>query len=187
MERVLSLTTIMLIASAITGSAAAPLLHCQSVQASVTSDKIGNLTTDTSATLSGSAALRLHLSQPQRQQPYLLAKKKKEPVQTVKVTTVKLVSEDIVGTPLHTLTGEIFNNTEAPVRNVTVYYEVYTPSTNKLVDAGSIVVTPGVVASQSTGQFTASPKAGGNVKITLIEWGGSNRSYGSYSQMQVFP
>jgi hypothetical protein len=189
MERVLSLTTVSLIASAIASSATASLPFCQPVQASVISAKIGNLITNTSsATSSGLAAPQLRLSQPQRQPLLLLAKKKKkEPVQTVKVTTVKLVSEDIVGTPLHTLIGEIVNNTEAPVGNVVVYYEVYAPATNKLVDAGSIVATPSVIASQGAGQFTASPKAGGNVKITLVEWGGSNRSYGSYSQMQVFP
>jgi hypothetical protein len=121
--------------------------------------------------------------------PPRFAKKKtqEQNLRVVKVMDAAIASENIAGSWYYTLGGSVTNNSVAPVRNVVVYYEISAPGIGKIVDAGSSLVQPMVLKPGDRGEFKLSPKMGGQVKITLIEWLNPDRSYGSYSQMQVFP
>jgi len=87
----------------------------------------------------------------------------------------------------HRLTGRLINETDQPARNIQIYYEIYAPNSNRIVDAGSTTLKSRVVNSQAEAEFLIIPNAAGRVKITLVEWLSGDRDYRSYPQMQEFP
>jgi hypothetical protein len=106
--------------------------------------------------------------------------------QVVTVTNAKLVSENIGGSWFHTLTGSVENRTPNPVQTVTVHYEIVGAS-GQLTDAGSLRVETGLLPTGERVEFTTStPKAAGQVRVTLVEWLNLDRSYGSFPQRQLF-
>lgn len=140
-----------------------------------------------------SANLVLAQDQPIKiQQPIEQPKKKKrdksDPKLTlvVRVSDAKLTSENIAGAWFYTLTGTVTNNTQGMVQNVIVNYEVVAPDTGKLLAAGSTRVNPELLQNGGQGRFMVAPNAGGNVRVTLVEWSNPDRSYGSFAQLQTF-
>lgn len=115
----------------------------------------------------------------------LMAKKPPKPVE-VSVSEVKLTSENIAGAWFHTLTGKVLNQSDALVNNVVVYYEIYSEA-GKIVDAGSVQLSPPAIAKGGQGEFSITPNAAGRVKITLVRWQKPDRSSAFYTQMQLFP
>jgi hypothetical protein len=118
------------------------------------------------------------------------AEEERKRTQIVTVTAAQLVTEDIVGTAYYTIRGTLVNRTPGAVSNILVYYEVVSPSATpdsfRVVDAGTIRVPASLGVGGQT-EFSAIPKAAGQLRITLIEWLNADRSYGSFSQRQVFP
>lgn len=120
--------------------------------------------------------------------PSIIARRRSEgPPKVVKVTEVKVQSDNINGTWYHSLTGKVVNETGGSVRNIQVYYEIYQPGTNRLVDAGATTVSPNSLLSNAMGEFRDIPNQGGQVKITLVEWLSGERGYNSHPQMEQFP
>lgn len=115
-----------------------------------------------------------------------LAKQPSKP-QDAQVTTAAITSDNIVGTWFHTLTGRVANSGTTPISNAVVFYEIYQPTTEKLIDAGSTTVLPVVIPPGGEGQFQLSSNTTGRVKITLVRWQRPDRSFGTFSQMQFFP
>jgi hypothetical protein len=106
--------------------------------------------------------------------------------QVVRVSVAQLTSENIAGGWFHTLKGAVENRTPNPVVNVVVHYEIV-GADGKLADAGSVKVPTELLPPGGQVEFTSSsPKAGGQVRVTLVEWLNADRSYGSFGQRQVF-
>ncbi|WP_448533564.1 hypothetical protein [Parathermosynechococcus lividus] len=118
--------------------------------------------------------------------PAALARRREAP-KVVKVTAVTLESENIAGVWYHRLTGRLINETAQPARNIQIYYEIYAPNSNRIIDAGSTTLKSRVVNSQAEAEFLIIPNAAGRVKITLVEWLSGDRDYRSHPQMQEFP
>jgi len=118
--------------------------------------------------------------------PTALARRREAP-KVVKVTAVNLQSENIAGVWYHRLTGRLVNETTEPARNIQIYYEIYAPDSNRIVDAGSATLRSRVVNSQGEAEFLIIPNAAGRVRITLVEWLSGDRDYRSHAQMQDFP
>jgi hypothetical protein len=106
--------------------------------------------------------------------------------QVVKVNAAQLTSENVAGAWFHTLKGTVLNSTPNPVVTVVVHYEIV-GADGKLVDAGSIQVPTELLPPGGQAEFTtSSPKAAGQLRVTLVEWRNADRSYGSFGQRQVF-
>ncbi len=118
--------------------------------------------------------------------PAALARRREAP-KVVKVTAVKLESENIAGVWYHRLTGRVVNETAQPARNIQIYYEIYAPESNRIVEAGSTTLRNRVVNSEGEAEFLIIPNTAGRVRITLVEWLSGDRDYRSHSQMQEFP
>jgi hypothetical protein len=107
--------------------------------------------------------------------------------QVVTVTTAQLTSENISGSWYHTLKGLVENRTPKPVQTIVVHYEVVAAGTGKLLDAGSLEVpTPLLQPGGQTEFVSSSPKAGGQIRITMVEWLNDDRTYGKFPQRQLF-
>ncbi|BCX11882.1 MAG: hypothetical protein KatS3mg067_0820 [Thermosynechococcus sp.] len=112
--------------------------------------------------------------------------RRREAPKVVRVTDVQLQSENIAGVWYHRLTGRVRNETATPARNVQIYYEIYDPTSKRLLAAGFTQLRNQVLNSEAEAEFLALPNAGGRVKITLVEWLSGDREYRSFQQMQEF-
>ncbi|MFN4279391.1 hypothetical protein [Thermosynechococcus sp.] len=104
----------------------------------------------------------------------------------VRVTDVQLQSENIAGVWYHRLMGRVRNETTTPARNVQIYYEIYDPTSKRLLEAGATQLRNRVINSEDEVEFLVIPNTGGQVKITLVEWLSGDREYRSFQQMQEF-
>ncbi|MDG2990946.1 hypothetical protein L3556_08400 [Candidatus Synechococcus calcipolaris G9] len=128
------------------------------------------------------------LPAPARDIPQKLARRHNQgPPKVVKVTEAQVVSDNINGIWYHSLSGQVVNETGGTVRNIQVYYEIYQPGTNRLVDAGATTVKPSPLLANAVGNFRLTSNQGGQVKITLVEWLSGDRGYHSHPQMEEFP
>ena len=116
----------------------------------------------------------------------LISKKPPKKVDVL-VTEAKIENEAIAGSWFYSLTGKVANKSEDVVRNVLVHYEIYSETTGKLVDAGSVLAEPVIIPSGGESNFSLAPNTAGKVKVTLISWQKIDGSHQSYSQMQLFP
>ncbi len=113
--------------------------------------------------------------------------RRREAPKVVRVTAVQLQSENIAGVWYHRLTGRVRNETTTPARNVQIYYEIYEPTSKRLLEAGATQLRNRVINSEDEVEFLVIPNTGGQVKITLVEWLSGDREYRSFQQMQEFP
>lgn len=118
--------------------------------------------------------------------PAAIARRREAP-KVVRVTDVQLQSENIAGVWYHRLTGRVRNETATAARKVQIYYEIYDPTSQRLLEAGSTQLGNRVINSEGEAEFLVIPNAGGRVKITLVEWLSGDREYRSFPQMQEFP
>lgn len=120
--------------------------------------------------------------------PQQLARRRPQgPPKVVKVTEAQVASDNINGVWYHSLRGKVVNETGGTVRSIQVYYEIYQPGTNRLIDAGATTVKPSPLLANAVGNFQLTSNQGGQVKITLVEWLSGDRGYHSHPQMEAFP
>ncbi|MFN4270835.1 MAG: hypothetical protein ACK4HN_10240 [Thermosynechococcus sp.] len=113
--------------------------------------------------------------------------RRREAPKVVRVTDVQLQSENIAGVWYHRLTGRVRNETATPARNVQIYYEIYDPTSKRILEAGFTQLRNRVIDRGAEAEFLVTPNRGGLVKITLVEWLSGDREYRSFQQMQEFP
>jgi hypothetical protein len=118
-------------------------------------------------------------------EPVQVAKKEKKPADVV-VTEARVTQETIAGTVYYTLSGRIKNRSEEPVINPLVFYEIYSDE-NKIVAGGSLLVQPAVIPGNGEAIFESELNFGGQVRITLVEWLGRDRTPKANNQREFFP
>lgn len=119
-------------------------------------------------------------------QSFQLAKKDKKPP-TALVTEVELLKENFADTWFYTLRGQLKNQSDATILTPLVYYEIYSETTDKIVDAGTVVIEPKVLPAGEMGSFQQELNAAGKVRITLVQWQQPDKAVKSHKQMQFFP
>ncbi|WP_299492044.1 hypothetical protein [Acaryochloris sp. IP29b_bin.137] len=119
-------------------------------------------------------------------QTFQLAKKDKKPPAAL-VTEVALLKENLANTWFYTLRGQLKNQSDATILTPLVYYEIYSETTDKIIDAGTAVIEPKVLPAGEMGSFQQDLNAAGKVRITLVQWQQTDKAVKSHKQMQFFP
>lgn len=113
-----------------------------------------------------------------------LAKKEEKPPAAL-VTEVEVLKEYFANTWFYTLRGQLKNQSDATLLTPLVYFEIY--SEDKLVEAGTVEITPKGLPAGQVGSFQQELNSAGRVKITLVQWQQPDKTVKSHKQMQFFP
>ncbi len=140
------------------------------------------LYTALTALLSGlslpSSALPSHVVQ--------LAKKDEKPPAAL-VTEVEVLKENLANTWFYTLRGSLKNQSDASILTPLVYYEIYSETTDQIIEAGTAEIEPKILPAGQVGSFQKELNTAGNVRITLVQWQQVDKTVKSHKQMQFFP
>ncbi len=117
----------------------------------------------------------------------LLARRPKVPESDeVAVTEAAIETRLVANTPYYYLNGVIQNKGTEKAIDLGFYFEIYEPGTEKIIDAGSFVITPPILRPGGSISFTRNVSANGTVRITLVRWRNSDRAPFKNVQMQLF-
>lgn len=117
---------------------------------------------------------------------FQLAKKEEKPPDAL-VTAVELTQENIANTWFYTLKGRLKNQSDATILTPLIHYEIYSKTTNKIVEAGTAEIEPSILSAGEMGTFEKELNTTGKVRITLVQWQQVDKAVKSHSQMQFFP
>jgi hypothetical protein len=115
-----------------------------------------------------------------------LAKKEEKPADAL-VTAVELTEENIANTWFYTLKGRLKNQSNATILTPLIHYEIYSKTTNKIVEAGTAEIEPNILPAGEMGTFEKELNTTGKVRITLVQWQQVDKAVKSHNQMQFFP
>lgn len=120
----------------------------------------------------------------------LLAKKKKSQptkIPDVALTQAEIFEEDVAGSAYATLRGQVVNQGPTVAYNTLIYYEVYAPDADTLIEAGAARPEPYILPPGGTAKFEKVLGRGGRLKITLMQWKKQDNSLDSHAVMQFYP
>lgn len=117
---------------------------------------------------------------------FQLAKKEEKPPAAL-VTEVEVLKENFANTWFYTLRGQLKNQSEATILTPLIYYEIYSETTNKIIEAGTAVIEPKILPAGEVGRFQQELNTDGKVRITLVQWQQPDKAVKSHKQMQFFP
>jgi len=116
----------------------------------------------------------------------LLAKKEKKPPAAV-VTEVEILKENFADTWFYTLRGSLKNQSEASILTPLVNYEIYSETTDKIIEAGTVEIEPKLLSAGQLGSFQKELNTDGKIRITLVRWQQVDKTVESHKQLQFFP
>lgn len=117
---------------------------------------------------------------------FQLAKKEEKPPAAL-VTEAKILKEYLANTWFYTLRGRFKNQSDATIVTPLIYYEIYSETTDRIVEAGTAVIEPQILPAGEVGTFQQELNTDGKIKITLVQWQQGDKSVKSHKQMQFFP
>ncbi|WP_299407495.1 hypothetical protein [Acaryochloris sp. IP29b_bin.148] len=115
-----------------------------------------------------------------------LAKKEEKPPDAL-VTEVEILKENLADTWFYTLRGSLKNQSEATILTPLVYYEIYSETTDRIVEAGTVTIEPKVLPAGEVGTFQKELNTDGRIRITRVQWQQGDKSVKSHKQLQFFP
>lgn len=117
---------------------------------------------------------------------FQLAKKEEKPPAAL-VTEVEVLKENFADTWFYTLRGSLKNQSDATILTPLIYYEIYSETTDKIIEAGTAVIAPKVLPAGEVGSFQQELNTVGKIRITLVQWQQVDKAVKSHKQMQFFP
>ena len=99
----------------------------------------------------------------------LVAKKEEKPP-GARVTEVKVRKENYADTWFYTLQGSLKNQSDATILTPLIHYEIYSETTDKIVDAGTAIIEPKVLPAAKWALLSKNLIPTAESGITLVEW-----------------